>query len=240
MRLASSSVTASAALFDEADDVAHAQNPRRHALGMKRLELVELFADAGELDRLAGDGLHAQRRAAARVAVELGENGAGDVQRLVKMRGDVDGFLAGRGVEHEQNFLRLHEVAQAHQFLHERLVNLQTPGGVENQNVALICFREIQRLAGDFQNVRLAAFHKNRRVNLFAERFQLIHRRRTVNIRRHEQRLRPCFCNSRASLPLEVVLPEPCRPTIIMQLGLPSRFSAGIWPSRAARPVRRG
>ena len=66
-------------VLDEADDVAHAENPRRHALGMKRLELVQLFAHARELDGLAGDGLHAQRRAAARVAVELGEDRTGDV-----------------------------------------------------------------------------------------------------------------------------------------------------------------
>src|SRR5471030_617434 len=136
---------------------------------MKRFEFVELFADAHELDGLAGDGLHAQGGAAARVAVELGENRAGDVQRRIEMRGDVDGFLAGGGVEYEQNFLRLHEVAQAHEFLHERFVNLQTPGGVEDDDVTIICLRKIQRLARDFQNVRLAAFQKNRNVNLFAE-----------------------------------------------------------------------
>ena len=80
------------------------------------------------------------------------------LQRLVEMRGDVDGFLAGGGVEHEQNFLRLHQVAQADQFLHQRLVNLQPAGGVENQSVAVVGPGEIQRLAGDFQNIRFAAF----------------------------------------------------------------------------------
>ena len=49
---------------------------------MKRFEVLQLFADAGELDRLAGDGFHAQGRAAAGVAIELGQNRAGDVQRL--------------------------------------------------------------------------------------------------------------------------------------------------------------
>ena len=124
MRFASSSLTASAARSTRLTTVAHAENPRRHALGMERLEFVQLFAGAHELDGLAGDGLHAQRRAAARVAVELCEDRAGDLQRGIKMRGDVDGFLAGGGVEHEQNFLWLHEVAQAHEFLHERFINL--------------------------------------------------------------------------------------------------------------------
>src|SRR5712692_584694 len=41
--------------FDQRDDVAHAENARRHALGMERLDARELLADASELDRLAGD-----------------------------------------------------------------------------------------------------------------------------------------------------------------------------------------
>ena len=104
------------------------------------------------------------------------------------MRGDVDGFLAGGGVEHEQNFLRLHEVAQAHEFLHERFVNLQTPGGVEDERVAIIGLREVERFAGDLQNIRLAAFQEHGNLDLFAERFELIHRRRTIHVRRDEQR----------------------------------------------------
>ena len=63
----------------QADDVAHAQNARGHALGVKRLEILQLFAHAGELDRLARDRLQTQRRAAARVAVQLGQDRAGDV-----------------------------------------------------------------------------------------------------------------------------------------------------------------
>ena len=157
--------------------------------GMKRLELVQLFTHTGELDGLAGDGLQAQRRAAARVAVQLGQDGTGDLQRLIEMRGDVHGFLAGGGVEHQQDFLRLHQVAQTNQFLHQRLVNLQPAGGVENQHVAAVRFCEIERFTGDFRNVRFAAFHEDRQFKLFAERVQLVHGRRAINVRRHEQRL---------------------------------------------------
>ena len=45
---------------------------------------VELLADAGELDRLAGDVAHRERRAAARIAVELGEDDAGERQALAE------------------------------------------------------------------------------------------------------------------------------------------------------------
>ena len=40
--------------------------------------------DADELDRLAGHVAHRERRAAARIAVELGEHHAGERQRLVE------------------------------------------------------------------------------------------------------------------------------------------------------------
>ena len=95
--------------LDQADDVAHPENPARQAIGHERLELIELLADAGELDRTLRDLAHRERRAAARVAIELGQNDAGDAQRLVKMRGHADRLLAGGRVGDEQDFLRLQE-----------------------------------------------------------------------------------------------------------------------------------
>ena len=54
------------------------------ALGMELLQRVDLLADADELDRLAGDGAHRQRRAAARIAVHAGQDDAGDAEALVE------------------------------------------------------------------------------------------------------------------------------------------------------------
>lgn len=76
------------------------------------------------------------------------------------MRGNVDGFLARGGVEHEENFLRLHKVAQANEFLHEHLVDLQAAGGVEENHVAAGELGELLGVAGDFEHVRFAALHE--------------------------------------------------------------------------------
>src|SRR5437899_4140959 len=57
--------------LDEGDDVAHAEHAAGVALGIEHLEPVDLLADAGELDRRAGDLPHRECRAAARIAVEL-------------------------------------------------------------------------------------------------------------------------------------------------------------------------
>ena len=60
--------------LDQREHVAHAEDPRGHALGVEDLERVELLAGRGEHDRAAGDALHRERGAAAGVAVELGED----------------------------------------------------------------------------------------------------------------------------------------------------------------------
>src|SRR5690242_7451914 len=104
---------------------------------MKRFELIKLFANARELDGLASYRLHAERCAAASVAVELGENRAGDVQRLIEMCGDIYRLLTSSSVEDEENFLRLHQVTQADKFLHQRFINLEPAGGIEDDGVAI-------------------------------------------------------------------------------------------------------
>jgi hypothetical protein len=52
--------------------------------GVEVLQRVELLAGADQLDRLAGDRAHRQRRAAAAVAVDAGQHDAGDADALVE------------------------------------------------------------------------------------------------------------------------------------------------------------
>src|SRR5688572_368215 len=102
---------------------------------MERFEVLQLFADAGELDRFVHHRLETQGRAAARVAVQLSENGAGDGKSAIEMGRDVDSFLAGGSIEHQQDLVRLDDFAQTNQLLHQRFVDLQPAGGVENYHV---------------------------------------------------------------------------------------------------------
>src|SRR5687768_8020624 len=64
--------------LDQTHHVAHAQDARSHAFGMKGFEVLELLANAGELDRLVHHRLEAQRRPTPRVAVQPGEDGPRD------------------------------------------------------------------------------------------------------------------------------------------------------------------
>ena len=93
-------------LLDEAEDIAHAEDAVGRAVGMERFQRVGLFAHADELQRLPGDVADGERRAAARIAIHLGEDHAGDAQPLVEFVGRFDGVLAGHGVGHEEDLHR--------------------------------------------------------------------------------------------------------------------------------------
>src|SRR3546814_11703209 len=74
--------------------------------------LVELFAGAGDLDRLAGDRAHRERRTTARIAVEPGEHDAGERHVLGEACRDVDRILAGQGIDDEKDFGGIGDVGE--------------------------------------------------------------------------------------------------------------------------------
>ena len=62
---------------------------------------------------LAGDLLDRERGAAAGVAVELGEDDAVELQRLVEGLGHGDGVLTGHGVDDEERVVRLDDARRS-------------------------------------------------------------------------------------------------------------------------------
>ncbi len=94
-------------LFDEADDVALAEDAAGDALGVERLKRLGRSPTPEEFDRQAGDGAHRKRRAAAAVAVRAGEHEAGERQAFVEALGGFDRVLAGEAVRDQQDFAGL-------------------------------------------------------------------------------------------------------------------------------------
>ena len=123
--------------LDEREHVAHAEDARRHAVGRERLEVGDLLADAAVHDRLADGLAHRQRGTAARVAVELGEDHAVDADGVIEPLGDVHRLLAGHGVDGEDHLVHGRGLADVAQLVEQRLVDLQTAGGVEDDDVAV-------------------------------------------------------------------------------------------------------
>src|SRR5919201_271947 len=94
-------------LLDEREHVAHPEDARGHAVGMKWLQRVCLLADADVGDGPAGDVADGQRGAAARVAVELGENHRVDADGLIEAFRDRDRVLARHRIDDEEDVMRL-------------------------------------------------------------------------------------------------------------------------------------
>jgi hypothetical protein len=75
---------------------------------MERFQILQLFARGGVLDGLAGHGPNRQRRAAAGIAVQLGQQHAVEPIRPLKASATLTAVLAGHGVHHQQDLLGPH------------------------------------------------------------------------------------------------------------------------------------
>ncbi len=170
--------------LDQRDDVAHAEDARGNTIGMERLQRVELFADADQLDRAAGDGAHRQRRTTAGIAVDAGQHDAGDGQPLVEGLGHVHGVLAGHGVGDEQRLRRLGQRADVGHFLHQLFVDGEAAGGVEDQDVEAFAAGLLERAARDRQ--RHFQRHDRQRgdAGLLTQDLELLLRRRAAGVER--------------------------------------------------------
>src|SRR5205085_7093314 len=111
-------------------DVAEAEDAARQSLGPELLQLVEPLAHADELDGLAGDLLDRKRRTASRVAVELGEDEAGELEAAIELAGGLHRVLSDHRVRDEQHVLGSDALLDVLQLAHHLLVDGETAGGV--------------------------------------------------------------------------------------------------------------
>src|SRR4029078_3962518 len=88
--------------LNQADDVTHAEDAPGNPVWMEGLQIVERFADAGELNRLAGDRAHAERGTTAGIAIHAGENHTGEIDLAGEAFRNVHCVLAGEAVDDEQ------------------------------------------------------------------------------------------------------------------------------------------
>ncbi len=136
-------------VLDQGQDIAHAEDPRRHPVRMKNLEPGKLLAHADEFDRRAGDLPHRKRGAAARVAIELGEDDAGERQRRAECPRGIHRVLSLHRVDDEQRLHRRHLGVQRRDLLHHRLVDRETPRGIDYHHIVIVAARPIERRSRD-------------------------------------------------------------------------------------------
>ena len=175
-------------VLHQADEVAHAQDPPGQALGAKLLELVEALAHAEELDGLAGRGLDRQRRTAAGVTVELGEDHAGEVEALVEGLGGLDRVLADHRVDDQEHVGRVDRALDVLELGHQGVVDGQAPGGVVDDEVAAGEGGLVGGLATDVDGVA-AGLGVDRHPEALAEHLELVDGGGTVDVGGREHQL---------------------------------------------------
>ena len=153
---------------------------------MKDFERVVFFPDSDELDGLAGDVVDGEGGAAARIAVELGQNHAGRPQPLVKFLGAPHRVLAGHGVRHQEHLARPQACPQLADFLHQLFVDVQAPGGVHNQNVVAAVGGVLAGRQGQLNRRVEPLAREARDLDRLGDNRQLLSRRRTVDVRRDQ------------------------------------------------------
>ena len=79
---------------------------------------------------------------------------AGERQRAVEVLGDAHRLLAGHGVGDEQDLVRLDAALDVDQLLHQRVVDLQAAGGVDDDGVvAALCSANWTARLGELDRV---------------------------------------------------------------------------------------
>ncbi len=161
--------------------------------GWNGLEVFELLAGTHEEDRLADDLLDRERGAATGVAVDLGEHDTVETDRFVERGRDVHRFLTGHRVDDEQRVVRLHDVAHLAQLVHQRGVDLQSTGRVDDHDVLAQARGFVVHAACDRDDIAAPFGHfvvgrgEHRDVDPPAQHAELLDRGRALKVGGDEQ-----------------------------------------------------
>ena len=172
-----------------------------------------------------------ERRAAARVAVDLRQDHAGDADLRVELARALDRVLPRHRVGDVEQIRRPRNVLDRDELLHQLVVDVQPAGGVDDDDVVADGPGLGQRALGARDRIHFAGRVVHPHTRLLRHDRQLLDRRRAPHVGRDDDRVAPCFASHFASLPVVVVLPEPCSPSIKSR-------AAGRW-FPAARPSHR-
>ncbi len=172
-------------LLDKAEHIAHAQNTPGHTVGIKRLDALEILPYPGEDNRHAGDVAYAYRRAATRVAVELGEYRACNADRVVEVLRDIDRVLTGHCVDDKINLGAISQPGlETADFIHHLVVDMGASRCIINNEVGGDFPGPVATFAHDEFDV-LRAFHREDiEPAAFADDMQLLNGGGAVNIER--------------------------------------------------------
>lgn len=184
---ASASEARLAHLFRQGGHVPHAEDPAREAVGVEGLQALRPLGNPGEVDGLARDPPRGEGGPAPGVPVQLGEDEARDPHPLVKGLGHGEGLLARHGVQDEEDLVGAQRRLEAHELLHEALVNLEAAGGVHQDEVPHLQAGPLLHPPPDGLGAFPVLDLEDRHPHLLPQDAELLPRRRALGVRRHQE-----------------------------------------------------
>ena len=97
------------------------------------------------------------------------EDHAVEVRGLGELLGHVDRVLARHRVDHEQHVVRLRALLDLGELLHQLLVDVEPAARVDDQHVAAVLLRLVERPLGDVDRVAAGALLVDVRAGLGAD-----------------------------------------------------------------------
>ena len=170
----------------EADDITHTENTVRHTCGMEHIECFHFFARTDELNRFVHYRADRKRSTATGVTVQFGEYDTIEIDAVVELFGGVHRILTGHGIDHEECFGRCDSVFDSRNLLHHLLVNRQTTGCIDDDNVVSEFLRFSDSRFGFLHRIRFVQAQIDVRFNLLTQYAQLLDSGRTIDVARHQ------------------------------------------------------
>lgn len=173
---------------DEGDDVAHSEDSVGHTGGSEGVDGVEFFACADELYGFVDHGSDGEGCAATSVTVEFGEDNSVEIETVVEFFGCIDGILSCHCVDHEECFSGVYSLFDGFDFVHHFLVDSESACGVDDNEVLVAPFSQIDGVEGYFYGVFAIGLGVNGDLNLFSQHTELFDSSGSVDVASGQQR----------------------------------------------------
>ena len=115
-------------------------------------------------------------RAASRVTVELREDDTREVDAVLERLSRRHRVLTDHRVEHEEDLVRTSRITNGTRLFHQGFVNTQSTGGVDDDGVELLLFRELDTVLRNSDRVSFSIARlrgENRHPRLLCDNRQL-------------------------------------------------------------------
>ena len=178
-------------IADQADHVAHPEDARREPLRAEGLEPVEGLAGADEADRNPGDRLHREGGAAARIAIELGQDQAVERELLGEGLRDLHRVAAHQRVAHEQRVRGGAHAVDLGQLLHQLGVDREPTRRVVDDRVEALAARAAGRRGADLRRPLARGARVDGDLDAGAELLQLEHGGGSLHVGGDQQHAAP-------------------------------------------------